>query len=98
MSDVPFPVKQSFPVIKSALDAIEELFLERWDMVIDLSEQDKLVLKWADMLQLLLYCKQQRDLGNRGMNPVFARGVEYLGKLKPVANGQEILNWIIENY
>lgn len=97
-SDVPFTVKASFPIVKCSLEVLEEEFLTKWDMIIDLNEADKLVLKWADMLQLLFYCKQQRELGNRGMNAVFARGVDFLNSLKPVEHGRELLQWLIENY
>lgn len=96
--DVPAPTKWKHPFLKTVLEGIEEDFEHNYELKVKLSPTDHLVFKWADMLQLLLFCKMQRDMGNRLMNPVFARGVEYLGKLETHENGQKILNWIIENY
>ena len=96
--DIPFTAKRDNPILKAAADAAEEWFNEQNNLDIQLPPRDWLVLKWADMLHLLLFCKAQRDLGNRGMNQVFANGVEFLSGLENVPEGQEILNWIIETY
>lgn len=96
--DVPANVKWSHPFLKTCLDAIECDFNNTWGLNIELTDNDKLVLKWADMLALLHFCKSQRELGNRGMNTVFTRGVEYLRNLTPVDNSKEILISIMDNY
>lgn len=96
--DVPATAKWAAPLLKTTLQAMEELFEEKWGLVVDIPPQDRLILKWADMLALLFYCKQQRDLGNRGMNVVFARGVDYLNKLEEVPTGKQVLTYLIESY
>ena len=96
--DVPFTAKQKYPKIKRVTEDIEELFMSEWDLTTNLPDEDKIILKWADMLHLLLYCKAQRDLGNVGMNKVFARGAEFCSKLPPVERAQNILTWLIETY
>lgn len=96
--DIPATTKWANPLLKANLDAIEEIFEAKWNIAIALPEDDKLVLKWSDMLALLFYCKQQRDLGNRGMNVVFTRGVDYLNNLKQLESGKKVLTYLIESY
>lgn len=96
--DTPATSKWANPMLKTVLQAMEESFEEQNGLVVDLPERDKLVLKWSDMLSLLLYCKQQRDLGNKNMNVIFSRGVEYLSNLERLPSGQKVLNWLVENY
>ena len=97
-SDVSAVAKWANPILKATLDAMEEIFNENNDLVVDLPKQDQLVLKWADMLALLIYCKCQHDLGNKNMNVVFSRGVEALSNLERLPEGQIVLNWLVENY
>lgn len=96
--DTPAVSKWANPMLKTVLQAMEETFEEQNGLVVDLPERDKLLLKWADMLALLIYCKCQRDLGNKNMNVVFSRGVEYLSNLERLPEGQTVLNWLVENY
>jgi len=96
--DAPATSKWANPMLKTVLQAMEESFEESNGLVVDLPPQDKLLLKWADMLSLLIYCKSQRDLGNKNMNVIFSRGVEYLSNLDRLPAGQTVLNWLVENY
>ena len=96
--DSPATSKWANPMLKTVLQAMEESFEEKHGLSVELPDRDKLVLKWADMLALLLYCKQQRELGNKNMNVIFSRGVEYLSNLDRLQEGQVVLNWLVENY
>jgi len=96
--DTPATSKWANPLLKVTLQAMEEMFEESHGLTVDLPIRDKVVLKWADMLSLLIYCKCQRDLGNKNMNIVFSRGVEYLSKLDALPEGQTVVNWLLENY
>ena len=44
----------------------------------DLSKQDQEKVKMADMLELILHCKRQMQLGNTLAEPVYLKGREYL--------------------
>ena len=96
--DVPFPSKKAFPIVKFALEAAEESWNEENGFHVDLTDRDKRVLKWADMSQLLWFCKIQRDLGNTNMDEVFSNGVRFLKTLEPEGRCLEIFNWLISNY
>ena len=96
--DVPFPSKVAFPIVKCALDAAEESWNKENGFDIELNERDRICLKWADMLQLLIYCRNQRMLGNRNMDIVFMRGVQFLSTLPPEGRSKEILDWLVNTY
>ena len=96
--DIPAPVKWQHPVLKTSLQIIEESFESTHSLQISLSEEEETVLKWADLLQLLLFCKSQRNIGNRNVNAIFARGVEATRSLPHHEKGSKLLNWLIETY
>jgi hypothetical protein len=96
--DTPFTSKKAFPMVQCALAVVEEAWEEENGFKVELNKRDKAVLKWADMLQLLWFCKTQRDLGNTNMDPVFTRGVEYLKGMEPEGKSGEILGWLVFNY
>lgn len=96
--DSPFTAKKAFPLLKSTLEVVEEDWNQKEYFHVDLSNRDKIVLKWADMLELLWYCKVQRDLGNTNMDRVFNNGCNFLNTLEPIGKGPEILGWLCHHY
>ena len=96
--DIPANAKWDNPMFSTFLEVMEDSFNIKWKLDITLPPQDQIVLKWADMLQMLLFCKQQRDLGNRNMDTIFERVVEFLNKFKFLAEGQEMLAAILTSY
>jgi 5'-deoxynucleotidase YfbR-like HD superfamily hydrolase len=99
IGDTPFNVKVEFPTVKKALADAEMQWESKNNFHIPLTDEEKVVLKYADMLQLLYYCLGQRKLGNTNMDVVFRRGVAYLNELnKFPGKSQDILRWIVLNY
>jgi hypothetical protein len=96
--DTPFTAKRRFPIVKSALAVAEEQWEQENGFHVALNPADLNVLKWADMLQLLYYCKMQRDLGNTNMNNVFHNGVDFLRGLQLTGKCGDILGWLVFNY
>lgn len=96
--DTPFTSKKAFPMVKYALEVVEEDWEKENGFYIELEPRDKLVLKWADMLQLMWFCKIQRDLGNTNMDAIFNNGLQFLKSIKPVERSLEIMEWLIINY
>ena len=96
--DSPFTAKKAFPLLKSTLEIVEEDWNRKEGFHVDLTPKDYNALKWADMLQLLWYCKTQRDLGNTNMDRIFCNGVNFLNTREREGCCQEILEWLIENY
>lgn len=96
--DIPAPAKWLNPDLKKCLVPIEKEFEDKYGLTVNLSPNDCNVLKWADMLELLYYCRDQRNLGNRGMNVLFVRGCDFLNSLPPDDRGQTLLIHLQETY
>ena len=79
--DVPYPVKHQFPALKQYLDGIEENFLRRNQMFVQITEDETAVIKAADMLDLVLKCLDEMDMGNRRFLDIFETGVAVLNKM-----------------
>lgn len=67
--DVPWPAKARWIDLKLALDEVEHE-LENWlEIKTSLTAEELWWLKGADLLELALFAYQQREMGNRYMNP-----------------------------
>lgn len=79
--DIPAPVKRRFPALNSLLDQIEcsadNLYFD-----FPLTAEEKVMLKWADTMELVLWCMEERELGNRNMDRTISRALGYIGELK----------------
>jgi len=95
--DVPATAKWHMPVLKENLDALENaMMLENMLHTPKLSDEEKLTLKWADMLDLCYTCLGELEMGNRTISEVFDRGVEYLKGLTPHPVGLKLLEELIK--
>lgn len=91
--DVPATAKWDSPELRSALDELEcRKMLENFLVLPDLTEQERLTLKWADMLDLCYFCLDELRLGNVNMSEVFDKGVAYLKQLPPLTVGLQLLD------
>lgn len=97
VGDVPATAKWESPALKEALDALEEKKLsDNWIHIPEITDDEYLVLKWADMLDLCYTCLIELDMGNRDMSDVFNLGVEYLKKLDPHPVGLDLLDALVK--
>jgi 5'-deoxynucleotidase YfbR-like HD superfamily hydrolase len=95
--DVPATAKWEMPFLKDALDALEEkMMLQNMLKLPDLTDEEKLVLKWADMLDLCYTCLDELGMGNRAISEVFELGIDYLKKLPPHPVGLKFLDELIK--
>lgn len=81
--DIPATAKWSYPALKDAADAAEYTILRRFglDLDLDLSTEDRWWLKVVDILELCAFCRDQRLLGNRGIDNVWDAGVGVMARL-----------------
>lgn len=81
LGDVPSPVKRRVPGLKEAADA-EEARVWREAGVPDpcegLTEEEYRVLKLADYLDGMMYCIQERQMGNQFMTEPFNNFMNYV--------------------
>jgi len=79
--DVPAPVKWAYPKLDKALKAVEDDFNEEQGLSMELTESEAKLLKWADMLELVMFSSREILMGNRLFTPIRYRGLAYLGKM-----------------
>lgn len=79
--DIPATMKWRQPQLNMMLQVVESTIVEENGWVVELSEEERTILKYVDMLELMLYCRDQHMLGNRFLHEVFYRGLEYLTQL-----------------
>ena len=85
--DIPAPAKWASPALVVALDELEAREhgrLGTGQAEADLDEMEVMMLRAADMLDLVFYCYEQRCMGNQMLAPVFYRGVGYLRTMAPL--------------
>lgn len=62
--DIPSGVKWAFPEMKSASDKCEQIIQTKFGLMPELTEVEQRLLKWADLMELALFCNHEWLLGN----------------------------------
>lgn len=95
--DIPATAKWASPPLVQSLKLLEDVFDSDYNLVVNLSEDDKKLLKFADMAELVMYSLDQLRLGNRNMISIAERGVNYLEEMQFVgAKALQLMNDLIE--
>lgn len=81
--DIPATFKWKFPAVGNILAATEDLITEEAGLSIELDDLERRALKFADMMELCMFCCEQLELGNRNMIEILERGVDYLEQFPP---------------
>ena len=89
--DIPATLKWRSKEISEALKNFERSFEKIYGLEVELTEDEQRALKWADMYELVLYCLDQLEMGNRNMLIIADRGVEYLCELPAINETSECL-------
>ena len=76
--DVPATAKWARKSLKKALDLAEYHFEATHGIVVDLSPDERRLLKWADMFELCLYADAEIEMGNAPMAEVLVNGIDWI--------------------
>jgi len=76
--DVPATAKWLSDGLTDALSDMETKFEVKHNLIVDLTETEASLLKWADMLELILYADSEVAVGNTLFKPIRERGIAYL--------------------
>lgn len=75
--DVPAPIKRAHPELGPLMDSIEQdlhpLYRDH-----GLSPDEEALIKWADRMELVLWCLEEVRLGNSYAKPTVARGLGWI--------------------
>ena len=75
------PIKWKFPRLAKELDKVEQEVMKDLGVDIILKDYEKVMLKMADMMELLWFCVEEERRGNRNFKEVFIRGTKFLQDL-----------------
>ena len=81
IGDNPTPIKWKFPRLAKELDKVEQEVMKDLGVNIILKDYEKVMLKIADMMELLWFCVEEERRGNRNFKEVFIRGTKFLQDL-----------------
>lgn len=76
--DVPAPIKRVHPDLGPLMDSIEEGLAPLYMNVEDLDPRDAALLKWADRMDLVMWCLEEVRMGNTNLIPTVARGLGWI--------------------
>lgn len=77
MGDIPAPVRWSSERLANLLDEQEVMWAVEHGTYITMCDIEDAILAVADKLELVWFCTEQMLLGNRNMERVRDRGIEY---------------------
>lgn len=63
--DMPTTAKWMFPALEDAMEKAEALWNKAHGLEYALSEKEQLILRFCDYMDLLLFCTEELELGNR---------------------------------
>lgn len=76
--DIPAPVKWECPGIREYLDPIERRFWADVGGEYALTNHEYQILKWCDSAELVLWCLEEEDMGNRTVRPMIVRVLQLI--------------------
>ena len=66
--DIPAVTKWNFPDIKDAAHEASEKFEQEFHLLVELTDFEQWILKWADMLEFYMHCEDELQAGNKHMS------------------------------
>lgn len=75
--DIPAPIKRMHDTLGPLLDSIEECLFPLF-MDFQLTPDEQLLLKWADTMELVMWCVEEFKLGNYYAKDTAERGMSWI--------------------
>ena len=95
--DSPSPIKWHGK-LREALEELEKEFNDEHGLRFDLTDQEKLVLKWADGIEFAFYCIDQIEMGNRKMIKPLGRSIKGVSSLERIDAAIPFLDFANSHY
>jgi 5'-deoxynucleotidase YfbR-like HD superfamily hydrolase len=96
--DMPAPTKWYNEDLALELRKVEKDIEEELGVNYELDAEEHEYFKQSDLFELLLYCVNQRSLGNTNVNVVFSNGVEKLVDMNLNKKGKALLGYLVKSY
>jgi 5'-deoxynucleotidase YfbR-like HD superfamily hydrolase len=77
--DVPAPIKRAHPELGPLMNSIEEELAPLYDPLCErLTQEEASLLKWADRMELVLWCLEEYRMGNTFVLDTIRRGIGWI--------------------
>lgn len=91
--DLPAPVLREHPELKLVMDGIERTYNKSMGIDYELTEREKHILRWADVLECFLYAEHCLGMGVMGAAIIMDNAQHYLLALGfPTSEAKEFYN------
>jgi 5'-deoxynucleotidase YfbR-like HD superfamily hydrolase len=97
MGDIPAPTKRAFTDL-AQFSVHEDALLEEYGFAFPLTNNQKRVLKLADIYASVLTCIKERTLGNRHLDDICVKFISYALELNPVGAEKEVFDVLVEKW
>lgn len=85
IGDVPAPTKRGVPGLREQLNQLEEEELFKVGLAFHLTSGEQRILKMADAMEGLVFCRSEQFLGNHGIKQVFQNFRSYITEFEPLS-------------
>lgn len=75
--DLPAPIKRADPELAMLLEAVERGLYPLYEEF-NLTEEEEALVKWADRMELVLWCLEEHHLGNKYVVDTIRRGMGWI--------------------
>jgi 5'-deoxynucleotidase YfbR-like HD superfamily hydrolase len=90
--DTPATAKWASRELRDSLARLEDSFNKRMGIDYGLLPEEQECIKWADMLELIMYCQAEVDMGNTKMESIVRAGIAYLdARIPPTTTASAFL-------
>ena len=89
--DIPAPAKWRCSGLKCNLEEMEREFDAKWEVDWVLTDDEKHLLKWADMAELVVFCLNEYHMGNRAIAGILSTGLRVLREYPSPSHEMETL-------
>jgi 5'-deoxynucleotidase YfbR-like HD superfamily hydrolase len=96
--DVPSPAKWASQQLAAGVAQLEAEFNDLHDLNVNLTDDEMIILKYADAFELAFYCVDQMMLGNRFVKKMYHSITHYLGNLPFRPQAEIIMDRLQEKY
>lgn len=94
--DIPAPIKRAHPQLGPILEIVEaELAPLYRDF--DLTQNQAVMLKWADRMELVLWCVEEYEMGNRNTKATIERGLGWIMQAQMPLNCLGFTNTVVRH-
>lgn len=92
--DVPGDTKKRVPELKAIMNRLEDEALASVGLTFSLTNAEERIIKFADLMEGLMFCIRERHLGSRVCEPIWSNYWKFAMEMQPQGRTLELLQTI----